>query len=1788
MKRLSLTLPLAAICLLAALTAPATSHAAGGRSGAASASGSHALRQEAPGRDDNRPLNDELRTGLEERVNSVPGTVRTGSAGLEEWPGFLDPVDFGRIIAWLSEQLSEGPLRDPEDRITLPEIIRHIQTSSASGQNLGPFGQVSGEKVAFFVQKLPFLITGQPDPPPDALPHGYELKRFFNFFLEVAVSVLELNEAGTIRAAMTSREMADQVLHRFFSTTLSDRPPTLGTSEFNLQMADLFMTADEQRMATYRALEFLHFSAGLEEVENVIDEITGRIQGLLRGWIPRTSLDWSEKEQEALLPRLRIVLDAGDLRNEVGLVVRWFDGIVGTRALVEAWEDSQRADVLLNAVVFYMGGTSQSTKGDIRAVNERLLNGSLSLPFLQEVFRLNPALYGRLLFHIGLSSGRFDSSNMQSNIRRILEGSSGELERSALLSAYDAHQASLIPDYSALQLDELERVLASQLPDRIQRLISAMEGSSLPGVDFWKQRIDVAPWQSPENLEKTLRWVEEQDFFLLERVDAQWRLFERYGIEGPPVNKYLEEWADREGIGRLGRIGLPATIAAVQLLLQESRDTPSTLERMEQILERLGLFAPNGLSRSEGIPGENPYGDILFLAQLPEDLTAASSSRTIFLDRWRQAKMEFYRDNGLEVIPPFVPFHRTAGLEERKLPGDFSYEAVEITPYSPAGRQFGNRLEEFRGRFFRNRQTQHLYVLDTPSISLLSLWPTKNDPARQYLGFRLARVLRANVPDVVFPSKSERKVFSDYLGLPSGSEIYLERVTTDYKLKDEEVLQKDSRRAFTCSLVVAIFMRKFDFHDHNLGPLGDSDIPMMFDHDEAFQSEYVNMEDFTIAFVRNHFPRDSVNAGWINPNRLLERIDREELSRSAEAVEALDLSGFFEQLNRDLPEDLDLDARIVPLIEYLKLRQRSIRQDLISFFGWLASPDGKMRIQYGDKNWTEIGYSRPPRLTFRQIRSALARAGLEEAVQFVQPGEVQGFEKPVFNQWGGKDHQQFTTLALLNYLKLDPSTVVFNVAYGDHPLTLPEPWQEPVNVDPDPFAPPTNPLRAKYLVDTVEGAVDKGHSAGVVLLYRPGVMPFWNDQFFQKTWALVQPGGWLFLIQPFPLRMINRRLVDFYSAFHQSIQPRSPLEVIAVSPDGSLDQALALLLQKPKSPTTQIPLAPIATPRAGLEEPPSDAEVERVIQWAFGQARLVDHWLAIGTIGQWHGSDQFSESLAKWQKPFMAALLSNLSAADDDSLEESQRARVALKQLAFRGITPEILGLPEISDRQLRARLVPGTAGPGTTSARPVGLEERDREIQRAYQVLLAPAEDLNERLKRLRIALEGLDGGQRLKFFRELLWIMGRREIPEVVGAVLKGQGEDSSLLRERLFEAMRIDSERAILPVLEGALSRLHPREVATISLVFIPAAAVLLSADTSERLQDLFELSILRASLHVFEERTESGQQHAVPYLRLSHICEVKTRQYSAQALELTGTSHPHPMALYAAGLSMVYSALASVYAGIDFEMMNRGERMLFPISEKVSAKIDAMRANIQGEISTMTGTLFGHLDLLLASYRGDDILSLQLLMFRVELDRACATYFRLNGSEDAVGYWQDARRTEEQIQQIVLKHERSLGLSVSEAGLEAEPSKLVPGTQGTGSAAAPRAGAEEPLFLTEINLQTLAGRSELTSFYRWPNQMRLLEEMILPDLFQRKPSGEVLIVNLASAMGEETTTTAAVVLRARDQFVSKGDPTSLKVRVVGVEIDPEIHEKARRRLAGKEGLWFLPWGQPIDRTRRAKAL
>jgi len=187
--------------------------------------------------------------------------------------------------------------------------------------------------------------------------------------------------------------------------------------------------------------------------------------------------------------------------------------------------------------------------------------------------------------------------------------------------------------------------------------------------------------------------------------------------------------------------------------------------------------------------------------------------------------------------------------------------------------------------------------------------------------------------------------------------------------------------------------------------------------------------------------------------------------------------------------------------------------------------------------------------------------------------------------------------------------------------------------------------------------------------------------------------------------------------------------------------------------------------------------------------------------------------------------------------------------------------------------------------------------------------------------------------------------------------------------------------------------------------------------------------------------------------------------------------------------------------------------------------------------------------------------------------------------------------------------SLGLP-SPIGVYTEPSRstLRPSIEGEEQTVASKlapAGMEEDLYpgkyplssrvrpSVSIDLQNLAvlDRRFVTSLYRWPSEMHLLEQTILPDLLMRKMRAstkpfDISVLILGGSTGEEAVTVTGTLLSALKSRqtpldLDKGE-LGVRLAVRSVEIDPEAHAIAQRRLAGVEPLLV----QDFDRNRKIR--
>lgn len=214
----------------------------------------------------------------------------------------------------------------------------------------------------------------------------------------------------------------------------------------------------------------------------------------------------------------------------------------------------------------------------------------------------------------------------------------------------------------------------------------------------------------------------------------------------------------------------------------------------------------------------------------------------------------------------------SAGLEEK-------YRFIDLKKVPLLSEHLGFREDEYRYRLVeevkeRGKGKRFLVKVRTQALSSTQEvgWPLKDDPLREYVAFRIFRAFGGNVPEIRIPSaeaakKLARKISNDEGRSVDPSDVYLVRLTMDYGESDPDVLQKKPKQALSWNLVLSTWLRIWDFHYGNMGPLreksnrrsavseqvDDKDWMMMFDLDESFQDKLRSPEQFTKFFIRNYF-----------------------------------------------------------------------------------------------------------------------------------------------------------------------------------------------------------------------------------------------------------------------------------------------------------------------------------------------------------------------------------------------------------------------------------------------------------------------------------------------------------------------------------------------------------------------------------------------------------------------------------------------------------------------------------------------------------------------------------------------------------------------------------------------------------------------------------------------------------------------------------------------------------------------------------------------------------------------
>ncbi|MFH1282598.1 MAG: hypothetical protein ABII27_02930 [bacterium] len=237
--------------------------------------------------------------------------------------------------------------------------------------------------------------------------------------------------------------------------------------------------------------------------------------------------------------------------------------------------------------------------------------------------------------------------------------------------------------------------------------------------------------------------------------------------------------------------------------------------------------------------------------------------------------------------------------------------------------------DNFNGIYYA---VKYPYKLNYWQKRLSSKWEEKNEFMRDYVAYKLLRILLCNVCYVMLPSSEESALLAKYIEGITGNEvepsgIHLVKLSNSYSLQDEEVIQKDFKKAFTRNLIGAIVTRKWDFHAGNSSYISGSKIGMMFDNEQSFNGYFIDMNMFVSNFVNNYF--GGIYEG-ININNILKHIDMNELRKTVSNFVQLDLAAIFRQIQSEL--NPKYDQQLKELYNFMFARQTHCVNDIELFF----------------------------------------------------------------------------------------------------------------------------------------------------------------------------------------------------------------------------------------------------------------------------------------------------------------------------------------------------------------------------------------------------------------------------------------------------------------------------------------------------------------------------------------------------------------------------------------------------------------------------------------------------------------------------------------------------------------------------------------------------------------------------------------------------------------------------------------------------------------------------------------
>ena len=538
---------------------------------------------------------------------------------------------------------------------------------------------------------------------------------------------------------------------------------------------------------------------------------------------------------------------------------------------------------------------------------------------------------------VNRNHGRF-SEEVEWQVDRIREWAAreglafvdvGEYERSTEDEIFDAEEEDLERDEQAVED-----------PDELMRWLGQLGFTPGPDASF--------------DLDELIRLSRERGIALPSAVqasartsdaeDAYWDRFLPQTVSWRPLGASLDDqWAFIQGV--LGRAANPAALPFVPLLeeIPSGQFDAAFNELTAQNTGDGGFYA---VRRGNLVTLMDPRH--IWEVTVSDKIAAAIPESSPDMVSWAVLRAIFTQEaSRIRRIRWSAQTVPASGAEElERIP-------LSAIPDFEDRLKKANRLEVYRDRLVK-KGDRHFLVkseqLADPEQHR-SVWPTVDNPIREYVAFRVLRELGCDVCDVEIPSPKEMNLLDQWLGGRPGRH-YLVELSTDYSLSDPKVQQKDHRREETTRIMAALLLRDWDPHSGNEGPLSDSqDVQMMFDAEQAFHDSMSDLGVFSWRFALNYFEpttflrsshastqQEDPQEVRINSLALAEQIDMEALKSFVRTVDGLDLDALEREIRLELVQrywkegGTEVGLKLEPIFRNLKRWKADYLSDARRFF----------------------------------------------------------------------------------------------------------------------------------------------------------------------------------------------------------------------------------------------------------------------------------------------------------------------------------------------------------------------------------------------------------------------------------------------------------------------------------------------------------------------------------------------------------------------------------------------------------------------------------------------------------------------------------------------------------------------------------------------------------------------------------------------------------------------------------------------------------------------------------------